>query len=82
MREETGEAVGINLVSNYEVFPQQKEEPFWKDIVFGFRQVTGPELQLSPTSAGGWFYTTFIVEGNKVRQALAFVWWPIQQIYP
>ncbi|CAH1775680.1 unnamed protein product, partial [Owenia fusiformis] len=51
---------GVNYVSGYSLHKSYQEDPFWKDIVFGFRHLSERELQLYPGHSHGWFHTSLI----------------------
>ncbi|XP_021112986.1 D-amino-acid oxidase isoform X1 [Heterocephalus glaber] len=58
------EKMGLALVSGYNLFREAVPDPFWKDIVLGFRKLTPRELDMFPDYSYGWFNTSLIIEGK------------------
>eukprot|EP00039_Didymoeca_costata_P030942 m.32298 g.32298 ORF g.32298 m.32298 type:complete len:350 (-) comp8396_c0_seq1:119-1168(-) len=56
----------LQAVSCYEYFQEPLQPwPFWSHIVNGFRNLEPHELPHHWDCAGGWFYTSFIIEGRR-----------------
>ena len=53
----------ISLVQMYEMFEEEREEPWWKDCVFGFHNVGKDELKILclPVDKSCWTFTTMTV---------------------
>ncbi|CAK6966555.1 D-amino-acid oxidase-like [Scomber scombrus] len=56
--------MGVFLQSGYNLFTEPAQDPSFKDIVLGFRQLTERELQMFPGYTYGWFNTALMVEGK------------------
>nr|XP_006640278.1 PREDICTED: D-amino-acid oxidase [Lepisosteus oculatus]XP_015221733.1 PREDICTED: D-amino-acid oxidase [Lepisosteus oculatus] len=57
--------MGIFTQSGYNLLTEPAQEPFWKDIVLGFRHLTKRELEMFPGYSCGWFNTALMIEGKK-----------------
>ncbi|KAM6155481.1 D-amino-acid oxidase [Rhynchocyon petersi] len=64
------EKMGLALVSGYNLFREAVPDPFWKDIVLGFRKLTPRELDVFPEYSYGWFNTSLILEGKRYLEWL------------
>lgn len=53
--------VGASIVSGYQLW-YNKEDHFWKDTVFGYRDLTEEEIRRYPGMRYGVFYTTAMLE--------------------
>ncbi|XP_010602309.1 D-amino-acid oxidase isoform X2 [Fukomys damarensis] len=62
--------MGLALVSGYNLFREPVPDPFWKDIVLGFRKLTPRELDVFPGYSYGWFNTSLIIEGKRYLEWL------------
>ncbi|XP_045699007.1 D-amino-acid oxidase isoform X1 [Phyllostomus hastatus] len=62
--------MGLAPVSGYNLFHEAVPDPFWKDIVLGFRRLTPRELDMFPNYSYGWFSTNLILEGRTYLQWL------------
>ncbi|XP_019833523.1 D-amino-acid oxidase isoform X1 [Bos indicus] len=62
--------MGLAPVSGYNLFREAVPDPYWKDIVLGFRKLTLRELDMFPDYSYGWFNTSLILEGRKYLQWL------------
>ncbi|XP_037012080.2 D-amino-acid oxidase isoform X2 [Artibeus jamaicensis] len=62
--------MGLAPVSGYNLFRRAVPDPFWKDIVLGFRKLTHRELDMFPDYSYGWFNTSLILEGRMYLQWL------------
>lgn len=62
--------MGLAPVSGYNLFHEAVPDPFWKDIVLGFRKLTPRELDMFPNYSYGWFSTSLILEGRTYLQWL------------
>uniref|UniRef100_A0A8C5L3U4 D-amino-acid oxidase n=1 Tax=Jaculus jaculus TaxID=51337 RepID=A0A8C5L3U4_JACJA len=62
--------MGLALISGYNLFRDTVQEPFWKDTVLGFRELTPRELDIFPDYSYGWFHTSLILEGKAYLQWL------------
>ncbi|KAF6080891.1 D-amino acid oxidase [Phyllostomus discolor] len=62
--------MGLAPVSGYNLFHEAVPDPFWKDIVLGFRKLTPRELDMFPNYSYGWFSTNLILEGRTYLQWL------------
>ncbi|XP_072289220.1 D-amino-acid oxidase-like [Eucyclogobius newberryi] len=60
-----GSEMGLFLQSGFNVVSEPAQEPCFKDIVFGFRELSERELQMFPGYKHGWFNTAMIVEGKS-----------------
>ncbi|KAJ8286066.1 hypothetical protein GJAV_G00034180 [Gymnothorax javanicus] len=56
--------MGIFLQSGYNLCDEPAQDPSFKDIVLGFRQLTQRELDLFPGYSHGWFNTALMIEGK------------------
>ncbi|KAM5238338.1 D-amino-acid oxidase [Ctenodactylus gundi] len=66
----SAEAMGLALVSGYNLFHDAVPDPYWKDTVLGFRKLTPRELDMFPDYSYGWFNTSLILEGKTYLQWL------------
>ncbi|KAM4763601.1 D-amino-acid oxidase isoform 2-T2 [Cyanocitta cristata] len=57
--------MGLFLISGYNLFTEPVEDPSWKNIVLGFRNLTPKELELFPGYSHGWFNTALMLEGRS-----------------
>ncbi|XP_053445849.1 D-amino-acid oxidase [Nycticebus coucang] len=64
------EKMGLALISGYNLFREASPDPFWKDIVLGFRSLTPRELDMFPDFSYGWFNTSLTLEGKTYLQWL------------
>ncbi|XP_062042586.1 D-aspartate oxidase isoform X2 [Lepus europaeus] len=57
---------GVHLVSGWQIFRNApaEEEPFWADVVLGFRKMTEAELKKFPQHVFGQAFTTLKCEGS------------------
>uniref|UniRef100_A0A8C2S069 D-amino-acid oxidase n=1 Tax=Capra hircus TaxID=9925 RepID=A0A8C2S069_CAPHI len=62
--------MGLAPVSGYNLFREAVPDPYWKDIVLGFRKLTPKELDMFPDYSYGWFNTSLLLEGRKYLQWL------------
>ncbi|XP_022406716.1 D-amino-acid oxidase [Delphinapterus leucas] len=62
--------MGLAPVSGYNLFREAVPDPYWKDVVLGFRKLTPRELDMFPDYSYGWFNTSLILEGRKYLQWL------------
>ncbi|XP_036908232.1 D-amino-acid oxidase isoform X2 [Sturnira hondurensis] len=62
--------MGLAPISGYNLFHKAVPDPFWKDIVLGFRKLTPRELDMFPNYSYGWFSTSLILEGRTYLQWL------------
>uniref|UniRef100_A0A8D1HS24 D-amino-acid oxidase n=2 Tax=Sus scrofa TaxID=9823 RepID=A0A8D1HS24_PIG len=62
--------MGLTPVSGYNLFREAVPDPYWKDMVLGFRKLTPRELDMFPDYRYGWFNTSLILEGRKYLQWL------------
>ncbi|KAM5311305.1 D-amino-acid oxidase isoform 1-T1 [Glossophaga mutica] len=62
--------MGLAPVSGYNLFREAVPDPFWKDVVLGFRKLTPRELDMFPNYSYGWFSTSLILEGRTYLQWL------------
>ena len=53
----------ISLVSAYDVYEGERQDPWWKDYVLGFRHVGEEEMKVLqyPTGKNCWAYSTFMM---------------------
>ncbi|XP_072046264.1 D-aspartate oxidase-like [Amphiura filiformis] len=69
LRSEDAGLAGIELVLGYQLHTSQKEEPFWKDIVLGFRRISRKEIRtVFPVDYGfthGFSFNTIVTECSK-----------------
>ena len=57
---------GTCLVSGRELYLGMEDDPFWKDMVIGFRRLSDAELRLYPDRyKSGYFYTTIVCDQTK-----------------
>lgn len=65
----------ISLVQMYEMFEEEREEPWWKDYVFGFRNVGKNELEVLrlPTDKSCWTFTTMTIACHS------YLLWQLEQ---
>ncbi|XP_057602090.1 D-amino-acid oxidase [Hippopotamus amphibius kiboko] len=63
-------SMGLAPVSGYNLFREAVPDPYWKDIVLGFRKLTPRELDMFPDYSYGWFNTSLILEGRRYLQWL------------
>ncbi|XP_012612146.2 D-amino-acid oxidase [Microcebus murinus] len=66
----SAEKMGLALISGYNLFREAVPDPFWKDIVLGFRKLSPRELDMFPDYGYGWFNTSLILEGKIYLQWL------------
>ncbi|XP_023576736.1 D-amino-acid oxidase isoform X2 [Octodon degus] len=64
------EKMGLALISGYNLFHEAVPDPFWKNIVLGFRKLTPRELDVFPDYSYGWFHTSLIIEGKSYLEWL------------
>ncbi|XP_036210272.1 D-amino-acid oxidase isoform X2 [Myotis myotis] len=57
--------MGLAPISGYNLFHEAVPDPFWKDIVLGFRKLTPRELDMFPDYSYGWFNTSLTLEGRR-----------------
>ena len=55
--------IKISLIPVYEMFDGKREDPWWKDVVLGFRRVGVSELEVLhyPTDKGCWSFNTVVM---------------------
>ncbi|XP_072046262.1 D-aspartate oxidase-like [Amphiura filiformis] len=66
LHSEDAAPAGVKLVLGYHLYTSQKEEPYWKDIVLGFRRISTKEIQtVFPVDCGfthGFSFNTIVTE--------------------
>ena len=67
--------LNISLNATYEVFEGDREDPWWKDHVLGFRHVSKDEMKLLhyPDDTKCWSYSTLIMPCDK------YLSWQLEQ---
>ncbi|XP_013407821.1 D-aspartate oxidase [Lingula anatina] len=55
---------GVQMISGYVTFKERVEDPYWKDIVLGFRHMTEEEVAQFEGQTHGWFFTTYGAESK------------------
>ena len=67
--------LGISLIPTYEIFDGEREDPWWKDCVLGFRHVGASEMETLhyPANKSCWSFSTMIM------QCGSFLAWQMEQ---
>jgi glycine/D-amino acid oxidase-like deaminating enzyme len=60
-----GGVLGIYTETGYDIARRHIEEPYWKDLVFGFRRMTEAELSQFEGYTFGYVYTNVMAECKK-----------------
>ncbi|KAL6067687.1 hypothetical protein STEG23_031491 [Scotinomys teguina] len=59
------EKMGLSLISGYNLLRDEVPDPFWRNIVLGFRKLTPREMDIFPDYSNGWFSTNLTLEGKS-----------------
>ena len=69
------ERLNISLISLYEMFDGSREDPWWKDVVLGFRHVGVSEMETLhfPLDKNCWLFSTVVMSSES------FLSWQLEQ---